>query len=575
MLELKLNTAQAAGRSLKEHTDFRQKLNELTHNQSMLEQRLDSLKMSNSSNAHLWTIQHTVDKLKKNQDTIEKKYETRSQTGEDDENELNQVIDQQQIEQLIHKSTDIKNLYANITNIHNLLAATPASLTQADIDAAIASSEQRIIEKMAHINNTKPAIKPSEPKNEDPKTSDQAVNDRITRLEKRLDDLSKSISSFVTRPTIDDLIRDAIANSKPTTSQTVISPQPDISLQNRIALIEERLGTFSLVKDLDEIKLRLKKIENSANDHIHHVPLVEHAPSPSVAQSIPTHRPNVDDPRMTSLEKQVNDHTSFLYELREQINVLERTKIVHSEASQLVNASEERIKQAMNNLPKCVHRECQDARLPDVINRINSHSTVIQTLSQQINVLDGNKPDLKIVEKLIKDNVKQGKGTKAVSADGNERYDPRISGLQEQLNTHLELIHSLEKQLEQLVQQFISKCERPASDLSDILQKIHNHTIAIQDLNDRMNQLPNIQSNDELRRKVDDIDREVKRAHKELADLRRKLAQQSTSTSQPSPPLPPGKDSSAKQHTDEDYQAIMPFIEVLPTYNLFADNEWD
>jgi septal ring factor EnvC (AmiA/AmiB activator) len=118
------------------------------------------------------------------------------------------------------------------------------------------------------------------------------------------------------------------------------------------------------------------------------------------------------------------------------------------------------------------------------------------------------------------------------------------------------------------------------SRLSDVLQQIHDHTTSIQDLNNRINQLPNIQSNDELRTKIDDNEREVKRAHRDLDALRRQLAQQPISTFQsslPQPPLPPPaeKDSPARQYTDEELQTIMPFIELLPTFNLFVENEWD
>ncbi len=89
----------------------------------------------------------------------------------------------------------------------------------------------------------------------------------------------------------------------------------------------------------------------------------------------------------------------------------------------------------------------------------------------------------------------------------------------------------------------------------------------IQDLAERISKLSNTQPNDDqLRKKVGDIENEVKRIQSDLAALLRRLAQQPTPIVQPPLPLPSKK--------DEDFQAIMPFIEVLPTFNLFEDGEW-
>ena len=601
MLELKWNTPRTFAKSSNEPENFRNKLDELTHNQSTLEKTLNTLRMSNSSNVHLWRIQQTVNQLKENQENIEKQQKISQQTHENEEKRGIQGS-----EQLIHMSTDIKDLYESIKNIHKSLAAKPSGLTQTDMDAAIASSERRIIEQIDQkvdvkfhqleaqiaalkafptpmtrtdvenlIANAMQIIKPNEVKKEDSGTLNRAVNDRISRLEKQLDDLPKLISSYVTRPTVDDLIRDAISNR-----QVVIAPHSDSSLQNRIAFLEERSSTFLLVKDLDQIKQRLDQLE------IRPAPLGRPDPLSSVVQPIPAHTTYLEDPRITSLQKQVDDHMRFLNQFGEQINILMRMKIDHSGVNQLVNASEEKTTQAVNELAKYVHRECQDPRLPGVINQLNSYSTLIQNLTNQINDLDRNKPDLKIIEKLIQDRMKQMKDKSAPSVSCNEQYDPRITDLQTQIIDQLEFIRNLEKQFERL-QQFVDESERRTqasignlsspmnqdlrdSKLSNILQQVHIHTNAIQDLDSRINQLPKIQPNDELREKIDDVEHEAKRAHTDLAALRRQLAQQPTSIF-PSA----GKVSLPKQYTAKDYQAIMPFIEVLPTFNLFAENEWD
>jgi DNA repair exonuclease SbcCD ATPase subunit len=518
-----------------------------------------------------------------------------------------------------------------------LLAAIPVSLTQAAVDAAIATSERRIIEQLARdmgdkfrqlqvqiaelkalptpvtrndvenlIRDAMQIIKPIEPNNSELETLGRVVNDRITKLENRLNDFSQSIGSCVTRPTVDDLIRHAISNSQPTTSQTLVTPQPDIGLQKRIALIEQRLDTFPLVEDLHQIKQRLTQLENRADDHIRNVPLVGVAPSLPLAESITKNTVYVEDSRIIPLQNQVNGHASSLQDLHKEINELKRTRIDHPGVHQLVNASEEKARQPVNDLTKYVHHECQDARLPGVISELSNYSTIIQNLNNQINSLDRDKPDLKTVERLIRDSEERivGAASPVVSVAGQP--DPRIPGLQTQINGHSGLIQSLEKQLEQfrqtkpdqqVVQQLIDESERRTkaaidnlplpvhegcqdSRLSDVLQQIHDHTTSIQDLNNRINQLPNIQSNDELRTKIDDNEREVKRAHRDLDALRRQLAQQPISTFQsslPQPPLPPPaeKDSPARQYTDEELQTIMPFIELLPTFNLFVENEWD
>ena len=295
-----------------------------------------------------------------------------------------------------------------------MLAAKPSGLNQTDIDTAIASSERRIIEQISQTVDVKfhqleaqiaelkvlptPISERSEGRKEESGALDRAMNERISRLEKQLDDWSKLISSHVTRPIVDDLIRDAISNK-----QVGIAPHPDNSVQNRIAFIEERLRSFLLVKDLDSMKQRLDQLGNRPT------PLIRSDPPSSVVQPIPAHMTDAEDPRLTSLQKQIDDHTRFLNQFGEQINILMRMKIDHSGVAQLVDASEEKTRQAVNELAKYVHRDCQDPQLPGVINQLNNYSTLIQNFTNQINDLDRNKPNLKIIEKLIQDRMRKMK----------------------------------------------------------------------------------------------------------------------------------------------------------------------
>lgn len=632
---------------------IRQKIDELICNQSMLDQRLKILSGQHKSDALLWRIQHEMNQLKEKQDSAEKQQETWQQTRQDEEKKLTQeinrrfdllhqqnlssTIDQQQIEQLIGTSTVIRNPHHNISNLQNLFATTPVSLTHAAIDAAIATSEQRLIERLTHdvgdkfhqlgaqiaelralptsitaidvqnlIRDAMRTVKPTERSNSELETLGRTVNDRITQLEKRLNDFSQSIHSCVTRSTVDDLIRQAISNSQLTASQALATSQIDIGLQKRITSIEQRLDTFLPVEDLRQFKERLSQLENRAGDHTHSVSLTGVAPSPPSTESSTKSTGYVEDPRMILLQNKVDNHASFLQDLDSKINELKRTGIDLSGVVQLVNTSEAKTREAVNDLAKYVHRECEDARVSELINELSNYTTIINNLTNQINGLEHNKPDLKTVEKLIRDSEQRmvGTTTPRVSSDGQP--DPRIAGLQTQINDHFGLIQSLEKQLEQfrqmkpdqqVVQKLINESERRTktvienlpqsmhqkgldSRFSGVLKQINGHTVSIQDLNDHINQLRNIQSNAELRKRVSDNEHEVKKTQTELATLRHQFADQPTSASQPSLPQPQltpptNENSPAKQHTDEELQEIMPFVELLPTFNLFSENEWD
>jgi chromosome segregation ATPase len=400
---------------------IKQKHTELTRNQPILDQRLNRLSKNYKSDAHSWTIQHTVNHRKENQDNIVKQQEMQQQTHESEQKKHTQEIGpefdlphQQQIEQMIDASTVIKNLYESISNIHQLLVKMPATITEATIDAAIAKSERRIIEKLtqdvdAKFNRLQAEIEELSP----------AVNDRITQLEKRFNDFLQSNNSYVTRPTVEDLIRKAIPSNTPVASKTQVAPQPDIDLQKRIILIEQRLDKISLVKDSSQTEPR--------PNPIHNITLVGAAPSPSLADPNTTKTVYIEDSRITSLQKQVNDHTGDIEGLHDQINKLKQAKIDFSGDKNSVKTIE------VKDLAKYDHHECQDARVPGVINEINNHSTIIENLRNQIRDLDHKKPDLPTVERLIQESIK--------SMSGNERFDARILELQAQIS-------SLEKRLE-------------------------------------------------------------------------------------------------------------------------------
>lgn len=126
--------------------------------------------------------------------------------------------------------------------------------------------------------------------------------------------------------------------------------------------------------------------------------------------------------------------------------------------------------------------------------------------------------------------------------------------------------------------------------IPDLQEKLNNYSIIIQDLQKRIESLDKtkadrqtvddpakageqqnkMQSNDS-RKRINKIEGELSKTNTNLAALHRQMTQKSKSTTVPLTK----KDSTSTAYTEEKLQAVMPFIEPLPTFDLLIKNEWN
>ncbi|CAF1219974.1 unnamed protein product, partial [Rotaria magnacalcarata] len=126
-----------------------------------------------------------------------------------------------------------------------------------------------------------------------------------------------------------------------------------------------------------------------------------------------------------------------------------------------------------------------------------------------------------------------------------------VPSVQEELKDYTDTIQNLQKQI-------------------DNLNKIKLDQKAVDDLVKLVEQ-QNVQQINDLRKNVNKQDDDLSKFGADLASIHRQLPQKPTST--PAPPI--SKSLSTKKYTDEELQAIMPFIEPLPTFMMQMENEWD
>jgi DNA repair exonuclease SbcCD ATPase subunit len=480
----------------------------------------------NVNNTFLLNMPETIRQLKEKQEELRKQQESWKKYYEEKEIQRlreikrefevfrqkieNSTIDKRELEQLIRTSSIIKDLRESISRIRELFDAIPVGLTQAAVDAAIATSEKDTMKREHTIEQLA-----------------RGVGEQVKKLENRLNELSTttaSSSQTISRAEIEKLIHQAIQNFKSTGQNDNNEPHKLLrEMNDRLSQLEKRFDQLPQPTSIDNNQTK----DNELNSQ-------------------------------KTMENQSTTQKSSLSQPEHRRQSSEVTLNPYSKVSDRLNVptnNETKVNDSICNVPLVGNAsQIQPMVSTSTLqNRTNQHPGSVQELSENKKNISEKRSNQTTVPQFIdgrKEGSKDQKNKSTNDADREFHYDD-VPELQEKLNDYSIAINNLQNQIDN-----INKTKPSQQTVDDLL---------------KAGEQRNEKKINDLQKCVNENGDHLSKFNIDLTALRRHLAQQPTSTSLPST----NKDLFTGTYTEEEFQAIMPFIEPLSTLDIFLENEWD
>ncbi|CAF2840432.1 unnamed protein product [Rotaria sp. Silwood2] len=516
----------------------RNRLDEIQRKLDEFIDKMNTLAQINSNNTFLLNMPETIRRLRESQEQLRKQQESWKRDYEEKETKRihetkrefellrqqieNYTIDKRQIEQLIQASAIIKDLRESISRMRQLYDAIPVGLTQATLKSAITTSEKEAMKRESLIEQLT-----------------RNVDEHVKKLESRLNDLStKPISSTktISRAEVEKLIRDAIESIKPIEQNDNSELRKLIrDMNDRLAKLEKQFDQLSQSTDINHNHIDRKELDGQT--------IIKNQPT---SQKAPLGKP-VHQEEKRKLQSELP--SSPFTQVQDILSIEQRLIQLENRFNASRN-NEMKPGDAIRNIP-LVGNAVQTQSIASTSNFQHPGSV------EKLNVNKKNLPAEKSNQTTVPQSNNAVEGTlrdqKNISTDGIDQvlHDNYVPDLQERLNNYLVTIQNLQSQI-------------------DNLNKIKPDRQAVDDLVKASEQRSGQQISD-LRKHANKYEDELSKVNADLAALRRQLTQKPTSTSIPSR----NKSPPARTYSEEEFQAIMPFIEPLPIFAMLLENEWD
>ncbi|CAM4772781.1 unnamed protein product [Rotaria magnacalcarata] len=484
----------------------RNRLDEILKKLNEFIEKMNTLAKINENNTFLLNLPETIRRFKENQEQIRKQQDLWKKDYDEKETKRTHEIkhefellrkqietsttDKRHIEQVIQTSVVIKDLRENISHVRHLYEAIPVATTQVTLNAAIKASEKETMKRENVLEQLA-----------------RDASEHVKKMESRFNDASMKMISHAE---VEKLIRDAIANVKPTGQYDNSELRKLIQdVNDKLAKLETRFQQFS---------------QSSPGITNIHIGNKESSNQSAIKLESNSERVLLIEQRLTRIEAYLN--VSLNNEMKPDISI--RKVPVSSTATQ----GQPVIYPSNRQPPESTEKSNNNRKyLP--IEKSNQTTTAPQSSN---------------TKKATSGSQKNNTLTATVDP---ELHDNSVPSVQEELKDYTDTIQNLQKQI-------------------DNLNKIKLDQKAVDDLVKLVEQ-QNVQQINDLRKNVNKQDDDLSKFGADLASIHRQLPQKPTST--PAPPI--SKSLSTKKYTDEELQAIMPFIEPLPTFMMQMENEWD
>jgi DNA repair exonuclease SbcCD ATPase subunit len=346
-LEEKQNSIQGQQRTLNRKCDEeKQRLDELYRQFKSHDDQTKPSDTSRQETEDSFQISTVIRELKNRLSILETAH--RRLTSGLSQEAINQVIKAREkktmdrehvIEDLIHGTNDkIKEIQIQYAQLLARLERLPTPITHIDVNQLIQNEIQNF--KRTQQNN-----------NESQNLALEAIN-KVNQLENKLKKISQSNNDYVTRPTVEELIKQMNFTQPPTS-------QPDSSIDQRFNELEHRLNTIPPPPNLNLIEQRLIQLENRPR--------------------------SINDDRKKTARDQTRDSSEEIQSLQKQITELNGKKLDQEQIPQILDDIKQRSEQQLQELVN---------RITGLLETKPDYQTVNQRIlesearkNQQINIL--------------------------------------------------------------------------------------------------------------------------------------------------------------------------------------------
>ncbi|CAF3832874.1 unnamed protein product [Rotaria sp. Silwood1] len=491
----------------------------------------------NANNTFLLDMPETIRRLRENQEQLRKQQESWKKDYEEKEiqrtHEMkrefellhqqiqNSIIDKRQIEQLIQTSVTIKDLRESISRMRQLYDTIPEGFTQAALKAPFTANETETIERKRPIEQLASNVD----------NHGKKLNNRLNNMSTKPMTPAKTIS----REEVEKLILETIRNLK-------LTEQNDNSeLRKLIQDMNDRLG--KLEKQFNQLSQSnsINNIRNSSKEPDDQTTIKSQPYSQKESLGKPVHheqQPKSEPELPSNSSTQVHDILSIEQRLTQIEDRLNASR--YNEAK--LNDSIRNVPLVGNATQTQSMVPTSNPQHPGSAQKLNVNKETFPTeTSKQTSVSQSNNG----IKKTLRDQ-------KTIFTNGIDRglHDDHVPNLQNNINDYSVTIQNLQNQIDNLSK---TKPDRQAVD--DLIKSGEQR---------------NGQKINDLQKHVNKYEDDLNKFNADLAALRRQLTQKPTSTAVPSTSkIPP-----TKIDNEEQFQAIMPFIEPLPIFAMLIENEW-